>query len=351
MAQIKLDDDYGEFVRVEGICYRRIMSSQLLPDFVGGPDVSGFTDCEDCQATLSESTSSDSSSSTAIFSSSSIDDSNVANLNGTNHYFSKTSNSELQLPTNMKWTFTGWFIADTIIATQHIISKFDDNNKEYNISIDLEGRLRVSVVDENDNYIVDAITDSIIEVGTRYNFSVVSNGNVLTIYLNGQEESLVSVNGIPRQSSSTFQLGAKVGTDLHFDGALFCISYWHRSLTYEEVNIIYNEGQPYDCACIGQIFTEVSSMSSGLMSASSQSSSQSSFVSSSSSTNSASSNSSSYSSSSTEATLITDLISCWNLSGDSLDKIGTNDLINNNSVPFNRFVNKIKCDDSSSSGV
>jgi hypothetical protein len=311
--------------------------------------VSGFTDCEDCQETLSESTSSDSSSSTAIFSSSSEDDGNVANLNGTNHFFSRASNSELQLPLNMKWTFTGWFIADTIIGTQHLVSKFDDNNKEYNISIDLNGRIRVSVVDSSDNYIVDIMTNTIIEVGIQYNFSVSSNGQVIILYLNGQEESKVAINGTPRQSTSTFQLGAKVGTDLHFDGALFCINYWHRALTYEEVNIIYNEGQPYACACIDQIFTEISSMSSGFMSSSSSTSSLSSFISSSSSTDPASSNSSSESSSSTEATLITDLISCWDLGGDSLDKFGSNDLTNNNSVPFDRFVNKIKCDNSSSS--
>jgi hypothetical protein len=344
--EIQLDDDYGEYIREGGICYVRDSQSQKLPDFTGSPSGTGFSFCEECQDTLEFSTSSDSSSSTAQFSSSSYDDANIANLNGTTQYFSVISNSDLQLPSNMKWSFSGWLKPDNVSDTQHIISKLDGDNKEYNISIDLGGRLRATVVDENDNSIIDMISTSILVAGDLLNFSIVSNGTYAQMYINGTREVHVDFSGVGKQSTSAFHLGSQSGStpELYYDGALCFVSFWHRALTKNEVLTTFNNGFPYDCGCIGEIFPELSSESSGFMSSSSNSSSSSSFISSSSSTGVLSSESSSSSSSSTEATLITDLVACWNLAGDSLDSVGSNDLTNNNTVPFTVFINRQDCE-------
>jgi len=346
METIQLDGDYGEYIREGGICYTRHSQSQKLPDFTGAPSGTGFSFCEECQDTLAFSTSSESSSSTAQFSSSSYDDAFIANFNGSNQYFSIASNSDLQLPSNMKWSFSGWLKPDSIVGTQHVISKFDGNNKEYNISIDLGGRLRASVVDVNNNYIIDMTSSSILVAGNLLHFSIVSNGTYAQMYINGTKESQVNFSGVGKQSTSAFHLGSQSGStpEYYYDGALCFVSFWHRALTKTEVLTTFNNGFPYDCGCIGEIFPELSSESSGFMSSSSESSDSSSFGSSSSSTGVLSSESSMSSSSSSEATLITDLVACWNLAGDGLDSIGSNDLTNNNTVPFTVFINRQDCE-------
>jgi len=374
VSGLYLDNDYGDFVKVNGLCYERKYAAQIPPDFIGGPDEQGFVSCIDCvggltesSSSINQSTSSATTSSSSEPTSSSENDGNVANFNGTNHYFSSSSNSEFQLPDDMNWAFSMWVRPDNISGTQSLISKYNDSvseTAEYFIRISELGRIKVGVLDINGSFMVDGLSQNPLAIGELSHVVVTSDGvnREARIYINGGLEDIIPFfddlhGSLPRQSTSDFQFGARSRTtkDLFYDGAMFSINYWHRNLEDSDVNIIYNNGQPYDCACVGEIIPTDSSSSSDLSSQSifsaSSSSSESSLVNSSSSSESSStSNAFSGSSSSSSPVAITaSLISCWDLAGDSLDKIGSNDMTNNNTVPFDRFQNLLTCENSSSS--
>jgi len=65
MDTVYLDDNYGDYVRIEGVCYQLVGQDSNMPDIVGSPEGMGYADCLECAESPIHSSSSLSSSSSS----------------------------------------------------------------------------------------------------------------------------------------------------------------------------------------------------------------------------------------------------------------------------------------------
>jgi hypothetical protein len=62
---VYLDDNYGDYIKIDGVCYERIGNDTAQPDFIGSPQGQGYTGCTDCATSVIETSSSSLSSSSS----------------------------------------------------------------------------------------------------------------------------------------------------------------------------------------------------------------------------------------------------------------------------------------------
>lgn len=157
-------------------------------------------------------------------------------FDGTNDYLYRNAFSSLGK--SGTYTYSLWFYANTIDATQILLKNnlaSDDRNV---IGISAAGDICVGYYDGTTTR--GKSKGSTITADTWYHVVFVKSGTTVTGYLNGTV--MTGSNGPQYSNETGFALGGKQDTSFHFDGIIDEVGLWSRALTSTEVTELYNSG-------------------------------------------------------------------------------------------------------------
>jgi hypothetical protein len=368
---VQLEEDFGEFVKINGLCYQRDTQSQLPPTVLGPPEEVGFVSCIDCSNELTQSSSSSESSSSValMLSSSSQDDMLVADFNGINHYFqivdnessssslayesfssesssstalesssstvamsssstesiSSSSSSQypdrMQLPVDMEWSFSFWLIREG--DTTDLSSSSSSSSNSSNLPLEQSIISKFNEITSQQEYSIRLVNDKI-EVIVKDNASMdlVNHTSTDSIPINEQTHVVITSdsNDVKIYINNSFDSGDFHNGDPRQSVSQFTIGTNSKTVPDEffkgSIFFISMWNRTLNTTDIAELYNNNVPWPCYCYSAS----------------------------------LYSEIVSCWHLMGGSYaDSIGNNVLTRFNTVPFIRLVDIGTCQESSSS--
>lgn len=161
---------------------------------------------------------------------------------GVNDYISIPKNFSTML--NNDNTVSGWFYVNTFPSgadTDYIISFRGERN--YNIRLNSENRLEWTAYTGSTEI---KITSSILNINEWYFFTAVRDTtNGMSLYVNAQTPTTNAYTGVFATSSLTRNALAELGNGaLFFNGSIDEIAVFNYSLSSNEIEYLYNNGNP-----------------------------------------------------------------------------------------------------------
>ena len=168
--------------------------------------------------------------------------SNAFNFNGSSYF--TLANDALKFTGN--FSISAWVNLNLGASTAHsIVTSGIGTNSGYRLYVHSNGKIYFEYTRLNGqgDYIVGAST---LVSNTWYHISIVNNGTSFNLYLNGEPEPTTgsTYQTILWSSAGTniSQIGKYAGLAWYMTGKMDALTVWDRSLSYAEVNALYNSG-------------------------------------------------------------------------------------------------------------
>ena len=179
-------------------------------------------------------------------------------FDGTNEYVSM--GDVLDQNYNDDFSISIWFNTDSLSSTQFLLTKQEGsgNFRGYNIRIETSGKIQFALLNTTSN-LARVETTTTISTSTWYHLvitkSTSSSVSGLKIYINGVSDTLTTINDTLGSNTTThavdFQISARNGTTLPFDGLIDKVIVYDAELTSGNVTDIYNYGRKAGLIGIG----------------------------------------------------------------------------------------------------
>lgn len=160
-------------------------------------------------------------------------------FNGINSYINVTHNSLLQPNTGL--SVSVWFNFSSLFNSGYIIEKgYNSSAGYYGLKYDSINQSLNFQINFSDNTQKTLNINTYLNTNTWYNIIGTYDGNIMTVYFNGQYYNSIYESRTLGNNSQSLKIGSYIGSGF-FSGTIDDIRIYNRGLNYTEVQQIYNE--------------------------------------------------------------------------------------------------------------
>jgi hypothetical protein len=164
-------------------------------------------------------------------------------LNGSTNYVNLGTPTILKL--NNSWSISAWVNPYNLGSKMAIVTKGTSGYSADNFYMYINTAKHLEVGIQNYSGEGSASGTSTLSVNNWYHLVGTFNGSQISIYVNGINEANTTRNGpVSYTYNPDLHIGGYTAAGENFNGTIDSISIWNRTLSYSEVNNLYNNPNP-----------------------------------------------------------------------------------------------------------